>query len=290
VVDGSAVVTVRLAERIEPVADRETPPFEHSALYRRVRDLVWQGQQAAGPDRVRWDAVAERMALPARLAVVIDSVAGDLVPESTRGVTVIVSARPADQALAEEFLADGGPQGAIDAVLCLVPPEPAFRVALRSARQRVTLTESASVAELAGRLAAWGPVIAARRALVTVTELVRELPVDHPLRWAVDRTGAQAHEIAELDLLDDIQRGSSRLLQGVSMDAARLLGAHGTDARTRLGLAANADDGQIRVAAERAAAGWRAHAEHPATGGRDRMACEVLARTAEGLLTTVQIP
>lgn len=288
VVDGLAVVTVRLAERIEPVGDRETTPtpFEHSvqfhALYRRVRDLVRQGQQAAGPHRARWDAVAERMASPARLAVVGDPVAGDA--QDTRGVTAIVAAGPADRALAEEFLADSGPRGAIDAVLCLVPPAPAFRDALRSARQRVMLTESVSVAVLARKLVAWGPVIAARRAMVTITELVAGLPSDHPLRWEVDRTGAQAHEIAELDLLDELERGNSRLLRGVDMDAARLLGAHGTDARTRLGLAANADDGQIRVAAERAAVAWRAHAEHPATGGRDRMACEVLARTAEGLL------
>jgi hypothetical protein len=325
VVDGSAVVTVRLPERIEPVADRETAPsphehnVQHQALYRRVRDLVRQGQDAAGPDRARWDAVAERLASPARLAVVGGSAAAASAaasvatvsvttasaatasaatasaatasaPESTQSVTVIAVAGPADQALAEEFLADDGLRGAIDAVLCLIPPAPAFRAALLSGQQRVTLTESASVAELARKLVVRGPVIAARRAMVTVTELVRGLPTDHPLQWAVDRTRALAHEIAELDLLDALEYGDPRLLRGASVDAARLLGAHGADAPTRLGLAAGTDGRQVRAAAEQAAARWRAHAEHPATSGRDRMACEVLVRTAEGLLTAERTP
>jgi hypothetical protein len=42
----------------------------------------------------------------------------------------------------------------------------------------------------------------------------------------------------------------------------------------------------VREAAELAVRRWRAHAERPGTGGRDRAACEVLARTAEGLLSS----
>jgi hypothetical protein len=281
VTDGLAVVDVRVADRIEPVvpAGDVLPPLEQSTLYRQVRDLVRQGQRAAGEDRSRWDAVVARMAAPPRLAVV-----GGPAP-AIQDITVIAVDGPANRALAEEFLAADGPRGSIDAVLCLEPPAPAFRAELRWGRQRVELTESASPEQLARKLIAWRPVIAARRAIVTATELVGALPADHPLRWAVDRIGAQTHEIAELDLLDDLERGDSRLLRGLSVDAARMLGAHGTGVRTRLGLAEDATADQVRAAAERAARRWRTQAEHPATGGRDRMACEVLVRTAEGMLS-----
>jgi hypothetical protein len=279
VTDGVAVVDVRVADRIEPVepAVAVPSPPEHSPLYRQVRDLVRQGQEAAALDRARWDAVAERLAALPRLAVV-----GGPAPDIP-GVTVVTADGPADLALAEEFLADG-PRGSIDAVLCRLPPAPAFRAALRWGRQRVEVTESASPEELARRLVEWRPVIAARRALVAVRELVPALPDGHPLRWAVDRAGAEAHEIAELDLLDDLGHGDSRLLRDAAVDAARLLGAHGTDVPARLGLPEDAGDDEIRTAAIEAAGRWRAHAEHPATGGRDRMACEVLVRTAEGLM------
>jgi hypothetical protein len=274
--DGVAVVNVRVADRIEPAEPAVTaPPLEESPLYRQVLDLVRQGQEAATEqDRPRWDAVAERMPEQPRLALVGAS-------EHPPGVTVVPVRGPADEALAEEFLADDG----VDAVLCLVPPTPAFRAALRWGRQRVELSESAGIDQLAGKLVAWRPVVAARRALVAATELVRTLPENHPLRWAVDRVRAEAHEIAELDLLDDLQRGDSRLLRGRDVDAARLLGANGTGSRARLGLPEDADDTQVQAAARDAAGRWRGHAEHPATGGRDRVACEVLARTAEGLLS-----
>jgi hypothetical protein len=280
---GAAVVGIRLSALVEPA-----PP----ALYERVRDLVRQGQQAAGdgPDRPRWDAAAERLTTPARLAVVRDPAAapGTAPISAPPGVTVIDAEGPADQALAEEFLADDGPRGSVDAVLCLVPVTPAFRATLRWGRQRVTLSESASVDELARTLVMWRPVIAARRAIVTTRDLTTGLPENHPLRWALDRVGADTHEIAELDLLDDLERDGSRLLRGAGLDAtadaARLLGAHGMDPRARLGLTADASDDQIRDAADHAVRRWRAHAERPGTGGLDRAACEVLARTAEGVL------
>jgi hypothetical protein len=284
VTDGSAVVSVRVVERIELDDAAITPAFEQSALYRQVNDLVRQGQRTTGdgPERARWDAVAERMAAPPRLAVVGGP--PDAPVPAGEAVTVVVAGGPADEALAEEFLADDGPRGAVDAVLCLVGPTEGFRAALRRGRQRVELTESASVDRLARKLAAWRPVLAARRAIVAVTELVGQ---DHPMRWAVERIGAEAHEITELDLLDEIERGDTRLLRTAGdavADAVRLLGSSGADPRARLGLAGDAGDDQVRAAAERAVRRWRAHAEHPATGGQDRAACEVLVRTAEGML------
>jgi hypothetical protein len=284
-----AVVSVRVAERIDQVTSGgPTPSLEHSALYRQVRDLVRQGQRmaAAGPDRACWDAVAERMAARPRLAVV-GGPPGELGP-AENAVTVVVAGGPADEALAAEFLADDGPRGAIDGVLCLSWPGEEFRAALRRSRQRVELAESTNAARLASKLAAWQPVIAARRAIVTMTDLVRG---DHQLRWAVERIGAEAHEIAELDLLDELERSDTRVLRfagSAGAEAVRLLGGHGTDPRIRLGLSEHAHDGQLRVAAEQTVQRWRARAEHPATGGRDRVACEVLVRSAEGLLTAVR--
>ena len=284
VTGGAAVVSIRLSERVDPVV--LTPPsVTHSGLYQRICDLVRQGAATDGPDRPRWAAVAERLTGPPRVAVVRDP---STPRESAPGVVVVDVVGAADESLAEEFLADNGPRGAIDAVLCLVQPSPAFRAALRWGRQRVTLSESMSLAELARAVVSRGPVIAARRAIVTVRELTAALPADHPLRWAIDRIGAATHEIAELDLLDDLERGDTRLLRGAgwgaAVDAVRLLGARGADPRTRLGLPADAHDGHVREAADHAVRRWRTHAERPGTGGRDRAACEVLARTAEGML------
>lgn len=287
---GSAEVTVRLAERIEPTVrtPAHVPRAQDSAIYRQMTELVQQGLQAARDDqeRARWNAVAARMAQPARLAIVTRS-ATDLrnaVWTAGLGVTVIVVDAPADAALAREFLSDGGSRGSIDAVLCLVPPAPAFRSVLRWGRHRVELSESASVAELAAKLVERGPVMAARRAAVSARELIGAFPPDHPLQWALDRLSVESHEITELDLLDDLERADTHLLRGSAVDAARLLGARGTTARARLGLPEDADDEQVRTAARHAVTRWRAYGDRSATSAADRFACEALVRTSEGIL------
>ncbi|MEV4732997.1 hypothetical protein [Saccharopolyspora sp. NPDC049426] len=292
VTGGVAVVSVRLADRTTTTISSRG---EASALFQLVTDLVKQGQEAAGsgPGRAGWDAVAARLVQPPRLAVVSGAGGPDsseVDSASVLGVTVVFADGPADRALAEEVLADDGPRGSVDAVLCRVPPTSGFRAALRSDRHRVELSETASADELARRLITWAPVIAARRAIVSVRALLPGLPADHSLRWSVDRIAAEAHEITELDLLDELLGGDTRLLRGVSEDAARLLGAEGTDPRSRLGLEPEANDEQVRVAAQRAAERWRAHAVRPVTGGRDASVCEALVRTAEGLLSAGRRP
>ncbi len=283
VTDGSAVVTVRLTERVEPVppAAVNVAALESSAIYRAVRDLVRQGQElAAGlPERAEWDAVAERLAMPPHLAVV-GSTSGVLV----EGVSVVVVDAQADRALAEEFLTTDGARGGVDAVVCPAETTPEFRRVMWGGRGRVMLVEDGSVEEVAGTLAARAPVIVARRAVVAMTELVGRFPADHLLRTAVEQVAADAHEFAELDLLDDVARG--RALRGDAAEAARLLGAVGVDARSRLGLAAAATHAEVTAAALDVVNRWRTQAGHAATGGRDRAACEVLVRTAEGLLAT----
>ncbi|WP_406689449.1 hypothetical protein REH65_25635 [Saccharopolyspora sp. ID03-671] len=287
VTDGAAVVSVRLADRTSSAI---TSQGEGSALFQRVTDLVKQGQEAAGagPARARWDAIAARLVQPPRLAVVADADGADpseLDSASLLGVTVVFAEGPADRELAEELLADDGPRGSVDAVLCRVPPVPEFRAALRRAAQRVEISESSCADDVARRLVTWAPVLAARRAITSARALLPGLPADHPLRWSVDRIAAEAHEITELDLLDELLSGETRLLRGVADDAARLLGAEGTDPRSRLGLEPEANDEQVSVAAQRAANRWRAHAVRPITGGRDASVCDVLIRTAEGLLS-----
>lgn len=294
------VVDVRLAMRPEPAAIDDTAALlVEDGIYQRVWELVRQGQQAAvGRARARWDEIAARLVSPPRLAVVTGTAGpdglADTVREDERGVTVVVAEGPADAALAAEFLAEDGPRGAIDAVLCLVPHDPAFRTTLRWGRQRIELSEAASLESLAGKLVAWRPVIAARRAVVSIRELLTEQPGtqtgDDRLRWTLDRVGAEMGEIAELDLLDELEYGHTRLLGGAGVDAARLLGSHGTDPKARLGLPGDADDAQVRAAAEDAVRRWRAHVEHPATSSRDRQACEVLVRTAEGIFRAERTP
>ncbi|MET0136363.1 MAG: hypothetical protein ABW215_22490, partial [Kibdelosporangium sp.] len=290
VATGIAEITVRLAERIEPTVrvPARVPCAQDSAVYRQMSELVRQGRQAARDDqeRARWNAVATRLLQPARLAVVTRSATDlrNVVWAAGLGVTVIVVDAPADAALAREFLSDGGSRGSIDAVLCLVPPAPAFRSELRWGRHRVELSESASVAELAGKLVERGPVLAARRAAVSTRDLIGAFPPDHPMRWALDRLSVESHEITELDLLDDLERADAHLLRGAAVEAVRLLGAHGATARARLGLPENADDEQVRAAARHAVARWRAYGDRSATGASDRFACEVLVRTSEGIL------
>ncbi|OLF17647.1 hypothetical protein [Actinophytocola xanthii] len=296
VIDGVAVVDAAVAERINPsVRDPVPSRSARSDLHDQVLALVRKGQQAVGegPARRGWDVIAERLTTPARLAVVRDPAHAGPARPVRSGVVLVDVVGPADEALARELLADGGPRGSIDGVLCLVQPTAAFRAALRSAPQRVVLSETASEEELARVLAVRGPVIAARRALVSARELASVLPADDPLLWEIDRITAAGHEIAELDLLDDLEHGDNRLLRGAGWgavaDAARLLGAHGADPRSRLGLPTDTTDDALQEAARRAVCRWRAYAGRPGTGGRDRLACEVLARTAEGMISEARI-
>lgn len=296
VTDGTATIVVRLAERLEsgaaPTIDERG--LARSALYREVRALVRSGQEATDgtQERVRWDAVAERLTMSPRLAVLGPKGTRPTVPSAVGGVTVLAVDAAADRQLADEFVADDGPRGGVDAVLCApAVASDAFRSALRTGRRRVPLVEADTadaVTRMAESLAARGPVVNARRAVVAMAELVRALPREHPLRWAVERVSMDAHELAELDLLDDLEAGD--VLRTVAPAASRLLGANGIDPRSRLGLAEHVGDAEIGAAARGAASWWRAHAEHPAISRRDQLACEVLVRTAEGLLAQAVSP
>ncbi|MDQ2589119.1 hypothetical protein CKY47_35320 [Saccharothrix yanglingensis] len=136
---------------------------------------------------------------------------------------------------------------------------------------------------LAARLLVRADLIAARRGLVSATEAVRALPGGHPMRWEVERVRAAAHEVVELDLLDEVER-SAIVPPDLRDRVLRLLGAHGPAAHTRLDLPPGADAQWLGSAARAEAEWWRARGGHPATSSRVREVCEVLVRSCEGLV------
>jgi|GEM_PF-6505790 len=289
-----ATVDITLAKQVLP-PDLDTVPSQYatSAVFRQVWELARQGRRYVGygPERAAWLAVAERMSKLPRIAVVLGTAREDPTLPSVPYVNVIQVHQAPNASLAEEFLADDGPRGRVDAVVCLVPPDTDFRTALRYGRHRVMLIEAddvAVVADVAKQLQAQAPTIAARRALVSIRELVQGLPADHELRRALDQVSAERHEFAELDLLVELTAQDTPLLrtagEKVRAAAARLLGAEGPEPWMRLGLSPNADKAVVRATAQHSARYWRSRAQLPTTGGKDREVYETLAATAERLV------
>ncbi|MFC5286452.1 hypothetical protein ACFPM7_05260 [Actinokineospora guangxiensis] len=210
--------------------------------------------------------------------------------EPLRSLSIVDLTTPLDAALAAALPVD--PVWAVDAVVCPSPPAPWLRAALRSAEHRVMVLEAAAPHTVPGRgalreavargLLLRADTVAARRALVDAAALVRALRDGHSLAWSVERVRACAHDLAELDLMDDIDRGAV-LLRDRHGEALRLLGVHGLDARSRLDLPSGASDARVRSAARDAADRWRAAGAHPAATGSVRAAAEVLVRTCEGI-------
>jgi len=293
-VGGRAVVDITLAKQVVP-PDLDTVPaqYAHSTLFHQVWELARQGRRHVGygPERAAWLAVAERMIKPPRIAVVHGPNRDEINLPSLSNVSVIPVHETPDATLAREFLADDGPRGAIDGVVCLAAPQQDFRTTLRYGRHRVMLVETddaCAVTEVAERIRGQAPIIAARRALVSMRGLMDGLPAEHELRHTIDRIIAERHEITELDLLDDIERPDTPVLRmagdQVRTAAARLLGAHGSEPWARLGLSPNADLAVVQATAHHSARYWRSRAQQPTTGGRDREVYEALAATAERLV------
>ncbi|WP_434444116.1 hypothetical protein [Lentzea sp. E54] len=312
------------------------------------------------PAKERWAAIADRLRRPVCVAVVgrgrsavIGALLGRTLPEADRptwyvhdeareGTTCPTSAPDvehvvvrqgvdllhsltfvdlpgaADSALASALSA--GDAGQIDAVLCLTPPDPAFRRIVDLARHRLDVVEppvplrpavvdeqesTAAIAEgldemsgltalrntLMRRFVARFDVITARRALNEVDEEVRRTASRHALQREVERIRTSSHELKELELLHELDGdGTSQrwfLPHDARTEAVRLLGAHGTTAHQRLGLPPTAGTAEVRSAAGSAADRWRARSEHPTAGAWARTACEILVRTCEGLVSQV---
>jgi hypothetical protein len=141
-------------------------------------------------------------------------------------------------------------------------------------------------AVLADQFAARAAVLKARSALMGLEAVVRRFPppAASGLTREVERVRAEAHEFAEIALLDAVRSGTVRLSPDESSAAELLLGTAGTDARSRLGLAVEAGPEQIRKAAVDQHLRWQLRAEHPASPREVRQAARLLVRSCEGIL------
>jgi hypothetical protein len=141
-------------------------------------------------------------------------------------------------------------------------------------------------AVLAEQFAARAEVLKARSALMALEALVRRFPpsATSGLAREVERVRVEAHEFAEIALLDAVRSGVVPLSPDEASAAELLLGAGGTDARSRLGLAADAGSEQVRKAAADQHLRWQLRAEHPASPREVRQAAWLLVRSCEGIL------
>lgn len=128
----------------------------------------------------------------------------------------------------------------------------------------------------------------ARSALRVLDAVVRSSPLDGDravrLRYQLERIRSGAHELTEIDLINELRSGTLPLVDEDRQAAEELLGAAGSEPRARLGLPADADTDDVRQAAERQLARWQRRASHPGVTRAVRDAAEVLVQTCEELL------
>jgi hypothetical protein len=98
-----------------------------------------------------------------------------------------------------------------------------------------------------------------------------------------ERIAAQAHEFAEMRLLNLLMTGSVRLRESDHVEAARLLGSHGPADAVRLDRDP-ADPAGVNVAAYAALSKWQARAENPTSSRPQADAARVLVRSCEAII------
>jgi hypothetical protein len=107
------------------------------------------------------------------------------------------------------------------------------------------------------------------------------------LSYQLERIRAGAHQLTEIDLIDELRSGTLPLTDDERRVAEELLGTAGAQPWARLGLGADADTGEVRRAARAALARWQHRASHPASTRTVRNVAEVLVSTCEELLAKV---
>jgi signal transduction histidine kinase len=107
------------------------------------------------------------------------------------------------------------------------------------------------------------------------------------LRYQLEQIRSGTHELAEVELLEELRSGSLPLSAEERRVAEQLLGATDTDPRARLGLESDADTPELRQTAEQQRERWQRRASHPASTRAIRHAAEVLVLTCEQLLTRI---
>ena len=148
-----------------------------------------------------------------------------------------------------------------------------------TSRSGVTLLRGLLTSVLAERR----DILKARVAMAGIDQALAGLPGDRydAHRSELERIGANAHEFAEVHLLNAVRAGALRFRSDEVGELERLLGSIGAPAHQRLGLAQDADATAIVVdGVDR----WRRRAEHPMTSLELAQAARAIARTYEGLL------
>jgi signal transduction histidine kinase len=128
----------------------------------------------------------------------------------------------------------------------------------------------------------------AREAVEALATLLRHSPPPRDgrrLLYDLDRFRLNQHELAELDLLDQLTADDPRLPQVQRRAAERLLGLHGTDPAARLGCGSDAAPEQLVGAAREHLAHWQRVAAHPTSSTATRTVARFLVGTCEQLLT-----
>ena len=174
-------------------------------------------------------------------------------------------------------------------------PERDLRAAVAAARGSVDLESATALmsdvsgltglrAAIASRVLANTEVLVARRVLADVSALIAS-STDRDLQTRVERVVAGAHELAELDLVDEISQEDVVKSPQLRAEALRLLGAHGVDAGRRLDLPADAQAGELAAAAEVALARWQRLLNQPVVGGPPQRVCHAVVRSCEELVS-----
>jgi signal transduction histidine kinase len=135
-------------------------------------------------------------------------------------------------------------------------------------------------AKLRTWLRGWAGMLAERWALRALAGAGK---LDEAFAAVVEANAVGAHQLAELELAQQLRGGRIRLPRGQD-DALRLLGADGADARTRLGLAAGTTPDDVAAAANQALGFWRTQAMSPEPVSGGPSAYALLAGACERLL------
>lgn len=133
-------------------------------------------------------------------------------------------------------------------------------------------------------LKAWSGLLGLDAVLSGITE---DEAYRDSLRYELDQVRSRAHELVEIDLLDDLRDATTVLSPEDRALAERLLGAAGPDPCSRLALPRGAGADEIQQAAARQLAQWQLRAENPASTRELRKTCLAVVRTCEGLLGSI---
>jgi hypothetical protein len=130
----------------------------------------------------------------------------------------------------------------------------------------------------------------ARSALVALRQVARSLERDAPdatrrLEVELEAIESSAHEFAELRLVHMVMSGAVQLSADEEDEVRRMVGAGGVTAR--LALDEEADAEVLRAAALSGVERWRTKAANPLVDRDVTDACEVMARSYEGIYASV---